>query len=162
MFLSSNLGTVQSYKNIKDLIKVKSLNTVKNHLDALSDVFLFFCIDLFDFSVKMQIYNPSKIYSIDIALSNSISFKFSQNLGHLYENLVFLELKRRNEDIFYWKSKKGREVDFVTRKGFKIDKAIQVAASLSDKRVREREIQALIEAKENLKPDHLIILTEDE
>lgn len=162
LFLASNIGTIQSYKNLKDLIGVKSLNTVKNYLEALSGVFLFFCIDLFAFSIKRQIYNPSKVYCVDVALSNSISFKFSQNLGRLYENLVFLELKRRKEEVFYWKSEKGREVDFVTKKGIKIDKAIQVAVSLSDKKVMDREIQSLMDAKQKLHPKSLIILTEDD
>lgn len=162
LFLASNLGTIQSYKNLKDLIKVKSLNTVKNYLEALSDVFLFFFMDLFSYSIKQQIYNPSKVYSIDTALSSSISFKFSKNLGHLYENLVYIELKRRNKEVYYWRSAKGREVDFVTKKGAKIGEAIQVTTSLTDKRVKEREMLALIDAKEELKPDNLIILTEDE
>lgn len=162
LYLSSNIGTIQSYNNIKNLIGVKSVNTVKNYFEALSDVFLFFFIDLFDFSIKKQIYNPSKVYSIDIALSKSVSFKFSQNIEHLYENIVFLELKRRNEEIYYWKSKKGGEVDFITRRGIKIDKAIQVAASLSNKKVKDREIKALTEAKEYLNPDYFYIITEDE
>jgi len=162
LFLASNLGTIQSYKNLKDLIKVKSLNTVKNYLEALSDVFLFFFVDLFSYSIKQQIYNPSKVYCIDTALSSSISFKFSKNLGHLYENLVYIELKRRNKEVYYWRSAKGREVDFVTKKGAKIGEVIQVTTSLTDKRVKEREMLALIDAKEELKPHNFIILTEDE
>src|SRR3972149_536661 len=116
LLLASNLGTILSYKNIQGLIGVKSQNTVKNYLESLEDVFLFFCVDLFDYSVKRQIYNPSKVYCIDAALSRSMSFDFSRNLGHIYENLVFLELKRRNEEVFYCKSKKGREVDFIVQK----------------------------------------------
>ncbi len=162
LYMASNTGTIQSYNNMKDLIGVKSINTVKNYLDALSDVFLFFYIDLFAYSIKRQIYNPSKIFCIDTALCNTVSFKFSQNIGHLYENIVFLELMRRNEEVFYWKSEKGREVDFVIKRGLKIEKAIQVALSLSDKRVKDREIQALADAKDELKPTQLIILTEDE
>lgn len=162
LLLASNLGTIQSYKNIKDLIGLKSLNTVKNYLDALNSVFLFFYIDLFSYSLKQQIYNPSKVYCVDTALSSAISFKFSRNLGHLYENIVFLELKRRNEEIFYWKSKKGREVDFVIKKGTKINRAIQVTLSLLNKKVKDREIQALIDAKDELSPDYFTIITEDE
>ena len=64
--------------------------------------------------------------------------------------------------MFYWKSEKGREVDFVIKKGLKIKKAIQVALSLSDKRVKDREIQALADSKDELKQEQLIILTEDE
>ncbi len=162
LFLASNIGTIQSYKNLKNLIGVKSLNTVKNYLGALNDVFLFFCIDFFDYSIKRQIYNPSKIYSIDTALSNSISFKFSQNIGHLYENMVFVELKRKNEEVFYWKSSRGKEVDFVIKKGLKIDKAIQVSVSVSEEKIKDREIKALIDAKNELNPANFIILTEDE
>ncbi|TSA11174.1 MAG: ATP-binding protein [Deltaproteobacteria bacterium] len=162
LFLASNIGTIQSYKNLKELIGVKSLNTVKNYLEALSDVFLFFCIDFFAYSIKRQIYNPSKVYCVDAGLSSSISFKFSKNLGHLYENLVYIELKRRNKEVYYWKSKKGREIDFVIKRGPKIEEAIQVSISLVDKMVKEREIRALMEAKEELNPPNLVILTEDE
>lgn len=162
LFLASNIGTVQSYKNLKDLIGVRSLNTVKNYLEILSNVFLFFYIDMFAYSIKRQIYNPSKVYCIDTALSRSVSFEFSRNIGHIYENLVFLELKRRNEDVYYWKSKRGKEVDFILKEGSTISKAIQVTTSLSDRKVKEREVQSLIDAKEELKPRQLIILTEDE
>lgn len=95
---------------------------------------------MFDYSIKWQIYTPSKVYCIDTALSNSISFKFSQNLGRLYENIVFLQLKRGNADIYYWKSKHGREVDFVVKKGLKIETALLVSLSLSDLKVKNREI----------------------
>lgn len=162
LFLASNIGTVQSYKNLRDLIGVKSINTVKNYIEELSSVFLFFFIDMFSYSVKKQIYNPSKMYCIDNALSRSISFKFSENLGHIYENLAFLELKRRNENIFYWKSAKGKEVDFVTQRGRTIDSAVQVAVSLSDKKTMDREITALLAANNEIKPRRLLILTEDE
>lgn len=162
LFLASNIGTIQSYGNLKNLIRVKSLNTVKNYLEALTDVFLFFLVDMFDYSIKRQIYNPSKVYCIDTALSNSISFKFSQNLGRLYENIVFLQLKRKDADIYYWKSKQGREVDFVVKKGLKIEAAVQVSLSLSDPKVKNREIQALIDAKAELKPIRFLIITEDE
>jgi hypothetical protein len=162
LFLASSIGTIQSYGNLKNLIRVKSLNTVKNYLEALNDVFLFFPVDMFDYSIKRQIYNPSKVYCIDTALSSSISFKFSQNLGRLYENIVFLQLKRKNADIYYWKSKQGREVDFVVKKGLKIETAVQVCISMSDSKVKNREIQALIDAKTELKPMRFIIITEDE
>ena len=106
LFLAANPGTIQSYKNMQRMINVRSQNTVKNHLEALNDVYLFFSMDMFDYSLKGQIYNPSKIYCIDGALSNSISFKFSRNIGHIYENIVFLDLLRRNTEPYYWKSKK--------------------------------------------------------
>jgi predicted AAA+ superfamily ATPase len=162
LFLAANPGTIQSYKNMQRIIGVKSQNTVKNYLEALNDVYLFFSMDLFDYSLKRQIYNPSKIYCIDAALSNSISFKFSRNIGHIYENIVFLELLRRNREPYYWKSKKGREVDFVIREGLNITEAIQVCFSLEDEKIRQREMQALIEVKDELRAEHLTVITDDE
>ena len=162
LFLASNLGSIYSYSRLQNLIGVKSINTVKTYLEILEEVFLFFRINLFDYSVKRQIYNPSKIYIIDTALGNSISFKFSENIGHIYENLVFLELKRRNKEIYYWKSKKGKEVDFLIKKGLNIEEAIQVSYNLNYKKTLDREIESLLIAKDKFKIEHLSIITEDE
>ncbi len=162
LFLAANPGTIQSYKNMQRIIGVRSQNTVKNYLEALNDVYLFFSMDLFDYSLKRQIYNPSKIYCIDVALSNSISFKFSRNMGQNYENLVFLELLRRGKELYYWKSQKGREVDFVIKDGLDITEAIQVCYSLEDERTRQREMRALTEVKDELGVDRLTVITDDE
>jgi len=162
LFLASNLGSIHSYNKLLSLIGVKSINTVKNYLEILEEVFLFFQINLFDYSIKRQIYNPSKIYIIDTALGNSISFKFSENIGHIYENLVFLELKRRNKEIYYWKSKKGKEVDFLIKRGLDIEEAIQVSYNLNDKKTLNRELESLLLAKEEFKIKYLTIVTEDE
>ena len=162
LFLASNLGSIHSYNKLLSLIGVKSINTVKNYLEILEEVFLFFQINLFDYSIKRQIYNPSKIYIIDTALGNSISFKFSKNIRHIYENLVFLELKRRNKEIYYWKSKKGKEVDFLIKRGLDIEEAIQVSYNLNDKKTLNRELESLLLAKEEFKIKYLTIVTEDE
>lgn len=162
LFLSSNISTTHSYKNLKELIDVKSLNTVKNYLEILENVYLFFCIDLFDFSIKRQIYNPSKIYSIDSALSSSVAFRFSQDSGHIYENFVFVELLRRNKEIFYWKSKRGKEVDFLIKKGLKIEEAVQVSITLAEYRTKQREVDGLLDASRELNVKNLLIITEDE
>lgn len=162
LFLASNPSTVHSYKNLKTLIGVKSLSTVKTYLDVLNDVYLFLSMGLFDYSVKRQIYNPSKIFCVDTGLSNSVSFRFSRNLGHLLENVVYLELKRRGSELYYWKSSKGREVDFVIRRGPDIVKAIQVSRSLHDEKTRARELRALLDARVELKVENLMVITEDE
>ncbi|MBM4315502.1 MAG: ATP-binding protein [Deltaproteobacteria bacterium] len=162
LFLAANPGTIQSYRNLGNLIGVRSVNTVKNYLHALEDVYLFFCVDLFDYSLKRQIYNPSKVYCIDTALCDAVSFKFSRNLGHLYENMVFLELRRRGREVFYWKSPKGREIDFILKEGLRVTEAIQVSLSLVDTKTRHREFQALKAANDELQVDRLTLITEDE
>ena len=162
LFLAAHPGSVQSYRNLGNLIGVRSVNTVKNYLGALADVYLFQFIDLFDYSLKRQIYNPSKVYCVDTALAGAVSFRFSRNIGHLFENIVFLALKRRGGEVFYWKSVKGREVDFVVKDGLRITEAIQVCASLADPNTRRREIRSLCEAAEALNAERLTVISEDE
>lgn len=162
LFLATNPGTVQSYKSLQNVARIKSIGTVKNYLEALASVYLFYFIDMFDYSIKRQIYNPAKVYCIDTALSNAVNFSFTRNLGHLYENIVFLELKRKAGDLYYWKSHKGREVDFVVKKGLKIVEAIQVCFTLAEEKTRARELRALLEVREELKVDTLTVITDDE
>jgi hypothetical protein len=171
LYLASNPSTIQSYKNLSAMIGVQSVNTVKNYLTILNDVFLYFFTDLFDFSIKRQIYNPSKSYVVDIGLAGAVSFKFSENLGHLYENLVFLELKRRHKEIYYGKSRKGREVDFILKQGMRITDVIQVCLSLADSKTLDREIRAMMEvcgeieqykASDSSPQIEMTIITDDE
>ncbi|MEA3307005.1 MAG: DUF4143 domain-containing protein, partial [Elusimicrobiota bacterium] len=155
-------GSIFSYANLKTMVSAKSINTVKNYLEVLENVFLFFKVPLFNYSMKKQIYNPDKFYAIDSALSQTIGFKFSSNIGHIYENIVFLELKRRNKDLYYWKSKNGKEVDFIIRSGGKIEEAIQVCFNFINEKTKKREIEGLLKAKEELQSLKFTIISEDE
>jgi len=162
LFLASNIANIHSYKKLQQLVDAKSLNTIKHFLEIFEEVYLFFQVDLFDYSIKRQIYNPSKIYTIDTALSQSVSFQFSKNIGHIYENLVFLELKRKNKELYYWKDEKGREVDLAIRSGREIEEMIQVCYNMSNPNTRNREIQALIKAHQEFKKSKLTLITDDE
>jgi len=171
LFLAANPGTSQSYERLKRLIGAKSPVTVKNYLDILNNVYLFFYTDLYDFSLKRQIYNPSKVYGVDVAMMNAVSFRFSQNRGHLYENLVFLELKRRGKDIYYGRSPRGSEVDFLLKKGLYLEEAIQVCFSMGEEKARQREVDGLKDFLKDLQekqrdillPDfRMLIITDDE
>jgi predicted AAA+ superfamily ATPase len=72
-----------------------------------------------------------------------ISFKFSQDLGKIYENIVFLEFLRKGKEIYYWKNKK--ECDFLIKEG-REKQLIQVCFNLDDPEVKEREVTSLLEA----------------
>ncbi len=73
-----------------------------------------------------------------------------------------MELLRRNKELYYWKSKKGTEVDFIIKEGLRITEAIQVCFSLEDERTRQRELQTLTEVKNELKSERLTVITDDE
>ena len=82
-------------------------------------------------------YNPSKKYCFDPALARSMAFKFLHDTGRIYENIVFVELMRREKEIYYWKSRHNFEVDFIIKEGTKITEIIQVCADISKKETQK-------------------------
>ncbi len=162
LYLASNPGAILSLDSMKKMIRVKSPNTVKNYLEMFESVFLFMRLSLFDYSIKRQIYNPPKFYPVDTGLSDAVGFHFSGNKGKILESLVFLDLKRRGLDVYYWKSKQGKEVDFIVRKGRKVDEAIQASFDPRDSSTMEREMEGLRSAQKELDAKHLVIITDDE
>jgi predicted AAA+ superfamily ATPase len=91
------------------------------------------------------------VYCIDTGLRNAIYFRFSEDAGKIAENLVFLELYRRKEDIYYWKDDRQHEVDFLLRDDMKVRELIQVAWRIEDAKTKEREIRALLKALDDWK-----------
>ena len=86
---------------------------------------------------------------------------FSGDYGRLAENTVFVELKRRGEDIYYWKDGSQNEVDFVLKRKNKIREVIQVCWNLEEKKTKQREIRALVSAMKAFGLNQGIIITED-
>ncbi|MBN2881396.1 ATP-binding protein [Candidatus Woesearchaeota archaeon] len=106
--------------------------------------------------MSKQLVSPKKIYCIDTALILFNSFSTSSNLDRLLENLVFIELKRRSFEIFYYKDK--NECDFITRKDNKIKEAIQVCYDFNSNN-KESEINGLIGAMNRFNLKSGLILT---
>ncbi len=158
VYLLSNVSNELSIRSLSKTIQIKNLSTLKSILDTFEKGYLFFFVNKFDFSVKKQIQNPRKIYCIDNGFVTDLGFRFSENKGKILENLVFLELKRNEKDIYYF-SEKG-ECDFLLREGTRIKEAMQVCYDLNDKN-RDREINGLIEAMEKFKLKEGLILTMD-
>ncbi len=159
VYLLSNISNELGARALSRIIQIKNLSTVKSVLDTFEKAFLFFFINKFDFSVKKQIQNPRKIYCIDNGFATEVGFKFSENKGKVLENLIFIELKRKGDEIYYF-SEKG-ECDFIIRQGAKITKAIQVCYELNETN-KEREINGLAEAMEKFKLKEGLILTYDQ
>jgi uncharacterized protein len=158
-YLSSNTGKTISYTKIKNILKIKSVHTVTQFINACENAYLFFALTKYDPSIKKQLMAPKKIYCIDNALVRLNSFRISPDYGRLLENLIFIELKRRGKEIYYHQEK--NECDFLVKEKDKITEAIQVCYKVTTEN-KEREINGLIEAlkKHNLKNG--IILTIDQ
>ncbi|MFH1387991.1 MAG: ATP-binding protein [Patescibacteria group bacterium] len=162
LYFLTNLGGLFSYNKLKKNLSLGSVNTVKSYTEHLENSFLIFTINLFSYSLKQQAVAPKKVYCLDNGLANAVSFRFSRDRGKFLENLVFIELKRRNEDIYYYKTKNNLEVDFLLKKGRKVKQLIQVSQNLKENKTKEREINGLITALKELKLKQGLILTEDE
>jgi predicted AAA+ superfamily ATPase len=107
--------------------------------------------------VKRQQVAPKKVYAIDTGLANAVGFSFSPNTGKLLENLVFLALRRRTQEVYYFVSPTGFEVDFYLPETREL---IQVAQNLAHPAIREREVRALTGAVRDLGLTHGLILTD--
>jgi predicted AAA+ superfamily ATPase len=90
----------------------------------------------------------------------------SPNSGKLMENLVFTELVKKgnqpNRELFYYKTRNDREIDFVLKKGYEVVELIQVAYESTSQDVEEREVKALVEAGKELNVTNLTVLTWNE
>lgn len=156
-YLMSNIASSISYNKLKNQLRLGSLNTVKNYIEYMENSWLLFTMNVYDFSVKRQQIAAKKIYSIDTGLAEAIGFTFSANTGKMLENLVFLGLRRKTKEIYYYTTPAGYEVDFYLPESSQL---IQVAQNLDNPATRERETRALVEAMRALKISHAMILTE--
>lgn len=160
--LLSSIGQIYSMKNLSKAIEIKNIGTIKNYLQYFENSFLFFKMQLFSYSYKKQIYNPDKIYAIDVAFFHNIAFKISENAGSVYENIVFLQLIRNAaNEVFYYKTKENFEVDFVVKGKNKVLSLIQVCYQLNNAKVIEREKRALIAGMEELGLKEGFIINEE-
>ena len=156
IFLIGNSGKEYSYSSIKNMLNIKSVQSVIDYISFFEDAYLIFTIPIFSYSYKKQQINPKKIYSIDTGFSSYNSPSFSKDKGRMLENLVFLALRRKHKEIFYFKEK--NECDFLVKEKEKIIQAIQVCYDFNHDN-KEREINGLIEAIEKFKLKEGLILT---
>jgi uncharacterized protein len=161
LFLISNFAREFSYTSLKNNFNLGSTNTSKNYVSYLTNTYLLFELTKYDYSLKKQESYSKKIYVIDTGLINKLAFAFSENIGRLYENLVFIELKRREQNIYFWKDKLNYEVDFITLEKNKVTSLIQVVYDLSDPKTKERKIRGLISGLKEFKLKEGIIITKD-
>ena len=132
--------------------------TVLEYLSYLQEIELVFLLPIFSYSLKTQQVNPKKNYVVDNGLRNAVCFRFSEDFGRLLKNLVFVELKRRNKEIYYYKQK--RECDFVVMNNLKASQAIQVTQELN-KNNKEREVGGLIEVMRKYQIERGLVLVQD-
>lgn len=165
-YLFSNVAKEFSFQTLTKVSRCKSVNTAEKYLRYLEETFLFFTVKRFSFKVREQAAYGKKVYCSDNGLAVAGGFRFSADTGRLYENLVAIALWRAvlcgQSELFYWKSARHEEVDFVVKKGLRIEFLMQVCLCVDDVKTYEREVRALIKAGEELRCRKLLLLTENQ
>ena len=162
-YLLSNFCNPISANELAGELGLSSVATTKKFCDYLNEPYLFFYLPRFNNKLKLMNKAPKKAYVVDNGFVQSTAFNLSENLGRLLENQVFVELLRRGyipgQTLFYYRTRNDKETDFVTRKGAKVEQLIQVCYDMTSEKTRKRELDALVEAAEELHCDNLLVIT---
>lgn len=162
-YLLSNFCNPISANELAGELGLSSVATTKKFCDYLNEPYLFFYLPRFNNKLKLMNKAPKKVYVVDNGFVQSTAFNLSENLGRLLENQVFVELLRRGyipgQTLFYYRTRNDKEIDFVTRKGAKVEQLIQICYDMTSEKTRKRELDALVEAAEELHCDNLLVIT---
>jgi len=156
IFLISHVGKEFSYNSLKRILEVASVRSVIDYVSYFEDAYLIFTVPKFSYSYRKQQVNQKKVYSIDNGFSYANSISFSKDLGKMLENQVFLHLRKRYKEIFYFQEK--GECDFVFKDRDEVVGCLQVCYELNDDN-RDRETGGLVEAMRELGFKKGLILT---
>lgn len=145
-FLFDNIGSYVSTKKISDTLasygRKNSVHTVEEYLNALIESYILYKVNRYDIKGKQLLKTQEKYYLSDIGLRTYLLGKsFDKDLGHILENIIFLELKRKGYKIYIGKND-STEVDFVVETNDELV-YIQVALSVREQNTLERELKPL-------------------
>ncbi len=161
-FLFDNIGLELSSKKIADTLTSNSRKsdpkTIEKYISALEESFIVYRANRYNIKGKEYLKSLEKYYVSDIGLRNFMLGKKAMDVGHILENIVYLELLRRHYDVYVGKIDDA-EIDFVaqTQEG---NTYIQVAASVRDEQTLQRELRPLKAVKDNY-PKIILTLDDD-
>lgn len=141
IFLMTNSSKLVSPSSLKNLYSA-SFVMVAKYIDYFKESMLCYELEAYSPSLKSRQRGLKKIYSVDTGLANIVSMSFSEDKGRLLENAVFLELKRQNKEIYYYKQQ-DYEIDFIVRENNKDTEIIQVTWNMNDMDTRKRELRSI-------------------
>ncbi len=159
--IASTTGSYLSLNKIYNELRSQNYKLDKNFLYEVNEgakaVYLSLPVSKFDFSELKRTNSDKKTYFIDNGLLNAITFKFSQDFGKMLENLCYLEFRRQNKKVYYFKDVK--ECDFVLYEEGKKPLPVQVCYDLSDPDTYQREISSLVYCCKKLKTNTGVVIS---
>lgn len=138
------------YKDITSQGFKVGKDTIYQYLEYIEDAFLAFTVPIFSESLRKMEVNPKKIYIIDNGLVYANRIGISNTMGNLFENQVYLDLRREGKQVSYYLTKEGLEIDFVVKSPEGAFELIQVVWDASDPKTLKREQRALEQAEKEL------------
>jgi len=157
-YVLTNFTRSLSYNSLTTILNISSVSTVKEYISYLSEAYLIFEVYKYNPSLKKQFTTDKKIFVIDNGIRSAIAFQFSSDSGKLLENMIFIELRRRFCEIWYYKTNNNLEIDFLIKHENKFI-VIQVCYSVADNETLKREINAIEKTISELKISNVYILT---
>lgn len=165
-YLVNNVSNQYSLRKLASVLGFRSGVTLEKYISYLIEAYIIFSLHRYSYKAGERLKSPKKAYIIDNGFVTAKAVQHSPDKGKLLENLVFTELIKKgfepNHDLFYYKTRNDREVDFVLKSGSIVIELIQVAYEMNNPDTEHREIKALIEAGEELGTSNLTIITWNE
>lgn len=160
-----NAGAYLSIHKMYAILKSQGISVSKNslyeYMNYFEDAYCLFSVPLYDFSFTKQSQNPKKVYPVDQGFILACTVKSEFEKAALLECTVFSKLRRNTEEIYYFHTSKGKEVDFLISRLGKLE-LYQVTLSLKEEKTKERELSALRQAMLETNTQEGIIVTLDE
>jgi len=143
----TNMATLVSFTKLFKDLKSQGLklskDTLFEYFSYLGDAYALFSVPVFRRSVRDEQRNPKKIYAIDNGFKAVFDASLTDDFGKLYENIVFLHLRRQTKEVYYFKQ--NQEVDFYCMLNNR-PMVVNVSYDIRDTKTRQREIAGLYEA----------------
>lgn len=156
-----NVGSQLSINKLYNDVKSQGISigkdTLYTYLGYIEDAYLVFTVPLYSESIRKVETNPKKIYAVDSGLANVYSFTPNKNIGHLFENNIYLDLRRAGCDVYYYLTRDRCEIDFLVKTPKGKLKLFQVAWNIDDPKTLARETRALKQAEAELGIKGLLI-----
>ena len=160
LILNSTYLTVSKlYNNLKSLGLAVGKTTLNQYVSYAESSYFLSLLRYYSPSMKNQLQYPRKPYFIDNGFLTSLSTKFSNNYGRLLENLTYWKLFKENENVFYHRDEKSREVDFIVMKNGNVSSIYQVCYDISDRETYDREVNSLVRLGKKFHCESLFLLT---